>query len=272
MKEIINFYRGQRGSKKRKLSRLFFIFIIVFAYNFFFLVWHPQTFVSILGSTQIITIAKLIVALLLSGYISLMLDMHFFRKQNNLKRQIRDFRMWNKFILHFAFLKTGSSDEKNKVLDSLKYLEESKLKDSLYQIYDESESLKDAHQKVYEKYPYPQIKTFFSEAENALVSGVDENALMQRTALNIDKYVRDLIDYEESKEVGYKTSVSLIILVFGLLALAKILLPEVVNTMGSTIGGFIVMTCGVCLLHLLLVKVKAAYVSPLVTFGGDDNE
>ncbi len=272
MKSIIQFYRGQKGSKMTKFLRLLLIFTVVASYCYFVLIWQPETFVSVLGTNKKYMLLQVIIVVFFSIYLSIQLDMKFLRRENKILKQIREFQMWNKFILHFAFLKTGSHAEKDKVIDSLKYLEDGQLKDDLERIYEARDSLKTAHSQIYDRYPYPQIKTFFSEAEHSIVAGVDEKALMQKTALNIDKYVSDLVEYEEAKAIGYKTSISLIVIVLILLAASKVLMPDIINGFTSHFTGFLVVLIVILLISKLVVKAKKDYVAPLVIFGGDDNE
>ncbi len=271
MNKLITFYRKQKGNKRRKLAQLFLLFILVLGYTYFVTMWAPESYVSLVGAQKHVLV-KYIVIIAFSVIVAIRLDMHIVRSSFNLRKQITELEMWNKFILHFAFLKTGSSDEKTQVLDTLKYLEDNELKDQLIEIYENNTSLKDAHQAIYDRYDYPQIKTFFAEAENSLVHGYDENELMKKSALYIDNYVTKLNVYCDAKEAGYKISRSLIAVVLILIPAIKVLFSSVTIDFTSSISGMVLSLVILYVIISLLINAKRQYTRPFIGFGGDDLE
>lgn len=272
MKDTLKKYKSYEGSTITKISQLFLITIGVLIYLYIVLLWTPSTYVSILGANQVVKYIKIIITIILAIYIAVQLDLNFMRAPKFSKKQINDYELWNKFFLHFAFMKTGSGSEKSQVLEVLRYLEDSSLKQTLTDVYEENTSLKEAHNEIVEKYPYPQVKTFFAEAEDALVKGADGNRLMQKTALNIDKYINDISNYEENKINNYKMSSILLAVVFILTLVTKIGFSEVFINFSELYIGFAILVCYFVFITKQLVKAKTAVNSSLIHFGGERDE
>lgn len=272
MRDTLKKYKSYEGSIFTKFSQLFLITLGVLIYLYVILIWTPDTYVSILGNNNIFKYIKIIVSIILAVYIAIQIDINFVRAPKYSKKQISDYELWNKFFLHFAFMKTGSGSEKSQVLEVLRYLEDSSLKQTLTDVYEENTSLKEAHNVIIEKYPYPQVKTFFAEAEDALVKGADGNRLMQKTALNIDKYINDISNYEENKINSYKMSSILLIAVFVLTLIAKIGFSEVFIGFSQSYVGFIVLVAYFVFMIKQLVYAKRDVNNSLIHFGGSRHE
>lgn len=272
MKDTLKKYKSYEGNKITKISQLFLITVGVLIYLYIVLLWTPSVYVSILGVNQVVKYIKIIITIILAIYIAVQLDLNFVRAPKFSKKQINDYELWNKFFLHFAFMKTGSGSEKSQVLEVLRYLEDSTLKQTLTEVYEENTSLKEAHNEIIEKYPYPQVKTFFAEAEDVLVKGVDGNHLMQKTALNIDKYINDISNYEENKINNYKMSSILLVVVLILTLVTKIGFSEVFINFSELYIGYAILVCYFVFITKQLVKVKTAVNSSLIQFGGERDE
>lgn len=272
MKDTLNKYKRSKGTKISKFSQLFLITIASLVYVYIVLIWTPPTYVSILGTNNVVKYLKLIISIILAIYIAVQIDINFIRAPKFGRKQIKDYELWNKFFLHFAFMKTGSSNEKSQVLEVLRYLENSELKQTLTDVYEQNTSLKDAHNAIIEKYPYPQVKTFFSESEDALVRGADGNRLMQKTALNIDKYINDISSYNQDKINSYKMTLILLITTVVLTLIAKIGFSGAFIGFSESNTGFIILVLYLILITRLFVNCKRSVNSPLVHFGGDDHE
>lgn len=271
MKDTLNKYRKSKGGKLSKLSRLLLLAICAFLYVYIILIWTPETYALILEDT-VFKYTKLVVSCLLAIYIAVQLDINYLRAPKLGMKQIKDYELWNKFFLHFAFLKTGSSNEKSQVLEVLRYLEDSELKQTLTEVYEENTSLKDAHNVIVEKYPYPQVKTFFSEAEDSLVRGADGNRLMQKTALNIDKYINDISNYNKDKLNSYKVTKILLWTVVVLTLVAKVGFTQAFIGFTESYIGFAILVGYLVILTKLFINSKRSANSALIDFGGDSNE
>lgn len=272
MKDTLNKYKRYEGTAFTKLAQLFLITIIAIAYVYIILIWTPETYVSILGAGATVKYIKIAISVILAIYMAVQIDINFIRAPKFGNQQIKDYELWNKFFLHFAFMKTGSSNEKSQVLEVLRYLEDSELKQVLTEVYEENTSLKDAHNAIVQKYPYPQVKTFFSEAEDALVRGADGNRLMQKTALNIDKYINDIASYNANKLNSYKMTLILLITTAVLTVAVKIGFSEAFIGFSQSYTGFTILVLYLILLTRLFVNSKRSVNSALIHFGGDDNE
>ncbi|WOO87054.1 hypothetical protein RZE82_08040 [Mollicutes bacterium LVI A0039] len=272
MKETLKQYKQSKGTRQGKIMQSFVLVVLSLLYFYFILIWTPDTYVSILGNDQFFDYIKYGCAIILAVYTAVQLDANYFRAPKFSSKQIEDYEMWNKFFLHFAFMKTGSGSEKSQVNDVLRYLEDSELKQTLKEVYEETTTLKDAHIKIVEKYPYPQVKTFFSEAEDALVKGADGNRLMQKTALNIDKFINDLSGYEKQKQSSFKVTIALLSSVSALTLVAKLLFAEVFIDFTNTYVGLVILILFFIMINSLFVLAKRFLNRPLLTFGGGSNE
>lgn len=272
MKDTLNKYKQSKGSKISKILQFLLIMVGCITYVLILLIWTPETYVSILGTSNVVKYLKIGISIVLAIYIAIQIDVNFLRAPKYGHKQIEEYELWNKFFLHFAFMKTGSSNEKSQVLEVLRYLEDSELKQTLTDVYEQNTSLKDAHNAIVQKYPYPQVKTFFSESEDALVRGADGNRLMQKTALNIDKYINDISSYNQSKLNSYKTSLILLITVVILTLVAKVGFNVAFIEFSESNTGFIILGLYLILITKLLVKIKRNANRPLIDFGGDDHE
>ncbi len=272
MRDTLRKYKRYEGRAITKISQLFLIAIITLLYLFVIFIWTPDTYVSVLGVNNILKYIKIGITIILAIYVAVQMDINFVRAPRYSKQQIKDYELWNKFFLHYAFLKTGSGSEKSQVLEVLRYLEDNDLKETLTEIYEENTSLKDAHNQIIEKYPYPQVKTFFAESEDALVRGADGNHLMQKTALNIDKYINDVANYEKEKVNSYKMSLILLITVVVLTIIVKLAFADTFIMFADSITGFLILVIYTVVLTKLFVKIKKAVNKPLLSFGGEDNE
>lgn len=272
MRDALKKYKNYEGKAITKFSQLFLIGLITFGYLYFVLIWTPETYVSILDTHRAFNTIKVIITIVLSLYIAVQLDTKFFRAPKYSLQQIKDYELWNKFFLHFAFMKTGSGSEKAQVLEVLRYLEDSELKQTLTDVYEQTTTMKDAHNQIIEKYPYPQVKTFFAESEDALVKGADGNRLMQKTALNIDKYINDITAYEAGKSNSYMMSLLLICAVIVLTFLLKLGFAESFISLANTYTGFAALLIYFIALTRVFILNKTAMYNPLLKFGGEDNE
>lgn len=272
MNKTLRKYKGFEGKASKKFLRLFFISIIAMLYCYILLIWKPSTYVSLLETTGPIQYLKIAVTIILAVILAVRIDIEFLRAKKYNEEQIRDYELWNKFFLHFAFLKTGSGSEKAQVMEVLRYLEDSELKQTLTDIYEENATIKDAHNQIVLKYPYPQVKTFFAESEDALVKGADGNRLMQKTALYIDKYINDITVYQAEKKNNYLMSMAFLIVVTILTLLVKLFFAGVFIDFAGTLIGFIVLIAYLITIVNLFIKVKREVNKPLINFGGEDNE
>lgn len=272
MKETLRKYKRCEGSKFSKFSRLLLIIILTSLYLYCVLIWTPETFVTILGTNKIFMYFRILATLLLAIYIAVQLDLNVMRSPKFSRDQIKDYELWNKFFLHFAFLKTGSGSEKAQIQEVLRYLEDSELKQTLTEVYEETTTLKEAHTQIVEKYPYPHIKTFFAEAEDALVRGADGNKLMQKTALHIDKYINDITCYEDNKTNSYYITFAMLVTTVVLTVVAKLLFADTFINVCGTYSGFLGFIIYFLILTRLFVKAKIAVNRPLLHFGGNEYE
>lgn len=270
MKDTLKKTKKQKSSKSTYITT-FLVFIVTIAYMYVVMIWSPETKVTLLENSTLKYI-KIGVSVVLALYVAFQLDRKYFRAPKYSSKQIEDYELWDKFLLHFAFLKTGSSNEKAQVLEVLRYLEDSELKQTLTDVYEQNISLKDAHNEIVEKYPYPQVKTFFSEAEDSLVRGADGNRLMQKTALNIDKYISDITTYTKEKQNSFILTRILLWTVVILTVVAKVGFNQAFNGFADTYTGIIILVGYFILLTRLFIKSKENANSALIHFGGDDNE
>lgn len=270
MKDTLMKKNKTKSTKAVYITR-FLVVVLTIAYMYIVMIWSPETKVTLLENSTFKYI-KIGVSVVLALYVAYQLDSNYFRAPKYSLKQIEDYELWNKFFLHFAFLKTGSSNEKAQVLEVLRYLEDSELKQTLTEVYEQNASLKDAHNKIVEKYPYPQVKTFFSEAEDSLVRGADGNRLMQKTALNIDKYINDITMYTNEKHTSFIMTRILLWTIVVLTMLTKIGFNQAFIGFSDTYTGLILLVGYFILLTKLFVKSKASASSALIQFGGDDNE
>lgn len=271
MKDTLNKYKKAKGTKATKIARLLLTLVIVFLYLYTVIIWTPETYALILQDTKLKYI-KIVVSIILAIYMAIQFDINYIRAPKFGTKQIKEYELWNKFLLHFAFLKTGSSNEKAQVFEVLRYVEDSKLKDDLTEVFEQNPSLKDAHNVISEKYPYPQIKTFFSEAEDSLVRGADGNKLMQKTALNIDKYVNDIIAYNNEKQNSFKVTRIILWVITILTLVVKFGFSKAFIDFTESYTGFIVLVAYFVLLTKLFINNKRSASSALIHFGGEDNE
>lgn len=271
MKDTLNKYRQAKGGNLAKIVRLLLILILAFLYVYVVIIWTPGTYAVILQNTKFKYI-KIIVSIILAIYIGVQFDINYIRAPKFSTKQIKEYELWNKFLLHFAFLKTGSSNEKAQVLEVLRYLEDSELKESLTEVFEENTSLKDAHNVIVDKYPYPQIKTFFSEAEDSLVRGADGNRLMQKTALNIDKYVNDITVYNNEKHKSFKVTKILLWTITLLTLVAKVGFSNAFMDFTESYTGFVIIVVYLVILTKLFVSTRRSASSALIHFGGEGNE
>lgn len=272
MKDTITKLRSIKVSRSKKIMQLLALAICSFFYFYFILIWSPSTYVELIGANPILDYIKLGVTCIFAIYIAVKLYVDYFKAEDPIARQLEELEMWNKFFLHFAFLKTGSSNEKNQVFEILEYLEDSELKTNLIDTYEENVSLKDAHNQIIEMYPYPQVKTFFAETEDALVKGADGNRLMRKTALNIDKYINDVTNYEKEKINSYKMSTILLSTVMILMIFVKIGFGSAFIDFANSNLGFILLLVFFIAIIKLFIAAKHRVNSPLLSFGGEDIE
>lgn len=249
-------------------KKLILAFLIMFLYLYFIIVWTPKSYVPSLELSYISDKIKLIIIIVTSIILSLIFVLQTHNSKAKGLSEIEDYQMWNKFLLHYAFMKTGAGSEKEQVFEILMYLDDCKLKDDLTIIYTESQTLKDAHNQICEKYPYPQIKTFFSETEDALIKVKDGENLIQKTALNIDKYINDIKVYNQAKKDAFNISSSLIIIIFILMFGVKIGFSDAfINFTNSYV------TLSILILFYILtlqcfVMVKKKMDETMIEFGG----
>lgn len=270
MKDTLNKSKKQKSKNISYLST-FMVIICTLIYIYIVFIWTPATYVTLLQSSMFKYI-KIGVSVVLAAYIIYQLDRKYFKASNDSLHQIEDYELWNKFLLHFAFLKTGSSNEKAQVLEVLRYLDDSELKQTLTDVYEQNASLKDAHNEIVEKYPYPQVKTFFSEAEDSLVRGADGNRLMQKTALNIDKYINDITTYNSEKQNSFIITRILLWTVVILTIVAKIGFSQAFIGFSDSYTGLALLVGYFVLLTNMFVKSKKRASSALIQFGGTVNE
>lgn len=246
------------------------ILVGICGYLYLLFFWHPATYVNISTNSHLF-IVKIICCVLFAILWTLYLQSKFFQTTPIGTKQVDDYNFWNKFILHYAFMNNTNAVEKQQVLTSLQFLEESERKSQLIEIYNQADSIKEAHSKITEIYPYPHIRTFFSESESVLVNG-DDNKLIQKSALYIDGYFNDINRFEQSKSIAYKTSLSFVSLAFILLLVAKLTFGQIINDFLNTFEGFIIFLLALSILCYLLVTLKQRLNRPLIVFGGEVNE
>lgn len=272
MKEIIRKYKKAKGTRLAKVGQLLLVSLITVMYLYIVILWTPETYVSISLTSVMFKYIKVVLVIILGIYMAIQFDINFIRSPKVGYQQLQDYELWNKFFLHLAFMKTGSSNEKSQVLEILNYLEDSELKETLNAVYEENASLKDAYNQIIEKYPYPQVKTFFSESEDALVKGADGNRLMQKTALNIDKYIGDIRMYNDEKNTSYKVSIGLLTSVLILVLIMKIGFGQIFISFADSYIGIAILICFFIYITKLITKVRREAYSSLIKIGGEDNE
>lgn len=272
MSEIIKKYKNYNEKKSTKIIRFILIYILIFSYLYFILVWSPDTYVSLINTSKIDKLIRGIITFGLSLYITLEIDINFFQVEKSNDIQIDEYNLWSKFLLHFAFLKTGTSNEKTQVFEVLSYVEDSQLKADLSNIYENSQTLKDAHNEIIKKYPYPHIKTFFAESEDALVNAEDREYQLQKTTMHINKYMEDIKKYKSEKQKSYNVAFVTIMLLVVLTAVGKITLANIFLdfTMKYTTFAILIIYC-ICLVKLL-TKAKKELNKTLVNFGDEHVE
>lgn len=269
MQEALKRYKMAKDSTLSKVVKLLIILTLSVGYFYMILLWKPETYIDLLGVSKFISYLKIAMMVGLAIVVGLMIEIYFIRAPKYSQKYLKDYELWNKFFLHFAFMKTGSGSEKAQALDVLRYLEDGELKQTLTEVYEQTTSLKEAHQQIILKYPYPQVKTFFSESEDALVKGADGNRLMQKTALNIDKYINDILFFEKSKVVNYRMSLIMLCATFVLMLLAKLLFADVFIGFTDSITGLTLLAIFYISQTYLVIRTKRGVNKPLNKFGGD---
>ncbi len=272
MKDIAQKYKQMKGTKSSKIIKFLLIFLVVGLYVYLLLFWTPQTFATLLKQKNLWTTIRVLIAIYVVIYISLQLDIKFFRALRYSKRHIEDYEFWNKYLLHLTFMKTGSASEQMQVLEVLQYLEDNTYKREIEAIYESTPSIKEAHNKIVEKYPYPHLKTYFAESENALVIASDDKERLKVTTLNIDKYLNDMIFYKDAKIKSYKMTMALLSIVTILLLVIKFLFNTVYINFVQGPFGFLIICVFLIILTKLFISARYKFNKPLVTYGGTIDE
>lgn len=244
--------------------------ISLFTYLYLLLFWHPAEYVNILANPTL-TGLKVCVAIIFVIIWVYLLNKYYLQVQRVGKKHVDDYNFWNKFVLHYAFMKVQSISEREQILLNLKFLDDSPAKEELIKIYTESDNLKEAHSRIVEKYPYPHLRTFFSETESVLING-DDNNLVQKSALYIDSYYNDIKLFEEEKEKAYKTSNAFIVISLVLILIIKVLFGTVMIDFIDSFEGFAIILTLISVLLLLLIGLKRRLNRPLLTFGGQSDD